>query len=50
MVGNKENIKTKTFEIIKAKELGVVDLAKGGLGRLTFYTEGAIKDLQEKLK
>ena len=32
------------------KNLGVNDLAKGGLGRITIYTEEAIKELGEKLK
>ena len=52
VIGNseKEKIKTKSFEIKQAKELSVRDLAKGGLGRLTIYTENAIKDLSERLR
>ena len=30
--------------------LSVTELAKGGIGRLTIYTEKAIKDLEEKCK
>ena len=48
VVGDKEKIKTKIFDVVKVKELGVTDLAKGGLGRLTIYTEEAIKNLGDK--
>ena len=47
-LGNGEEIKTKTFDSKQVKNLGVLDLAKGGLGRVTIYTEKAIKDLGEK--
>lgn len=47
VVGNKEKLKTNAFEVVNAKNLGVTDLARGGLGRLTLYTEQAIKDLEE---
>ena len=50
VVGNKEKVKTKVFEIITVDKLGIINLAKGGLGRLTLYTEQAIKDLEDKLK
>lgn len=50
VVGNDEKIKTKMFEIVRVNELGVTDLAKGGLGRLVVYTEKAVKDLDNKLK
>lgn len=49
VTGNKENVKTKSFEIKQVKELGTVDLARGGLGRLTIYTEEAVKDLNSRL-
>jgi len=49
VAGNKENVKTKSFEVKQVKELGTTDLAKGGLGRLTVYTENAIKDLNSRL-
>ena len=29
----------------KSRELNIIDLANGGAGRLTIYTEKAIKDL-----
>jgi len=50
VLGNDENLKTKLFEVKNAKELGVMDLANGGLGRLAVYTEKAIKNLGEKEK
>jgi len=50
VIGNQEggSVKTGLFEVVQAKEVGVTDLAKGGLGRLTVYTENAIKDLENK--
>lgn len=48
VTGNDEEIKTKSVEAKKANAVGVSDLAKGGLGRLTIYTEKALKDLEEK--
>jgi large subunit ribosomal protein L4e len=50
VVGEKENIKTNVIEVKKAKGLNVTDLANGGVGRLTMYTEQAIKELGEKIK
>lgn len=50
VVGKKEKLKTNAFDVIDIKSLGVSDLAKGGPGRLTLYTEEAIKELGEKLK
>jgi len=50
VVGKKEKSKIKAFEIISVDKLSVINLAKGGLGRLTLYTEQAIKDLGERLK
>lgn len=50
VIGDKEKLKTTAFEIVNVKKLGVNDLAKGGVGRLTVYTENAIKDLEEKFK
>lgn len=47
--GENEEIKNQSIEIINAKELGIKDLAKGGPGRLTVYTEKAIKELSEKM-
>jgi large subunit ribosomal protein L4e len=48
--GNKEKLKVSQVETTKVNALNVTDLAKGGLGRLTIYTEEAIKELGEKLK
>lgn len=48
VLGSKEKLKTKSFEIATADKLNVTDLAKGGLGRLTIYTENAIKELEER--
>ena len=50
VIGKKEKLKANAFEIKDAENLGVVDLAKGGSGRLTIYTEEAIKELGERLK
>lgn len=49
VIGNKESVKNTSFEIKQVQEIGVTDLAKGGLGRLTVYTENAVKDLQTRL-
>jgi len=48
VIGNDEKIKTNAFDVSNVKRLSVIELAKGGLGRLTVYTEKAIKDLSEK--
>jgi len=45
VVGKDEKIKTKAFDIRKAQNVSVSDLAKGGLGRLTIYTENSVKEL-----
>jgi large subunit ribosomal protein L4e len=50
VIGKNEKLKTSLFEIKNVKELGVTDLARGGIGRLTIYTEEAIKNLGEKKK
>jgi large subunit ribosomal protein L4e len=50
VTGEKEKLKTNAFEIKNVKNLSVTDLAKGGPGRLTLYTEQAIKEIGEKLK
>ncbi len=50
VIGEKEELKTNAFDVNNVKNLGVKDLAQGGLGRLTMYTEQAIKELGEKLK
>lgn len=50
VLGNNEKLKINAFEIKRVNELNVADLAKGGLGRLTIYTENAIKNLGERKK
>ena len=50
VTGKKEKMKANVFDSANANNVGVLDLAKGGLGRLTVYTEEAIKELGEKLK
>lgn len=50
VVGKSEKVKTNLLEVKNASNLNVSDLAKGDLGRLTIYTENAIKDLGERLK
>jgi len=50
VVGEKEKIKTSAFDVIEAKSLSVLDLAIGGPGRITLYTEKAIAELEEKIK
>ncbi|MFW6283567.1 MAG: 50S ribosomal protein L4, partial [Minisyncoccales bacterium] len=49
VIGKDEKFKTSHFDIKKTNELGVNDLAKGGQpGRISVYTEKAIKDLEER--
>ena len=50
VVGKDEKLKTNAFEVINVNKLNVSDLARGGLGRLTLYTEQAIKQLGELIK
>ena len=50
VTGNKEKLKTNIIDVRNVKELNVTDLANGGIGRLTMYTEEAIKELGEKIK
>lgn len=50
VTGNEEKIKMTAFDIVQTNSLGVTDLAKGGLGRLTIYTEKAIEELGVRLK
>jgi large subunit ribosomal protein L4e len=50
VIGGREKLNTNAFEIVSVNKLGLADLAQGDLGRLTVYTEEAIKDLGEKLK
>jgi large subunit ribosomal protein L4e len=50
VTGNKEKLKINLFDVVSVKTLSVNDLAKGGAGRLTIYTEEAIKELEERLR
>lgn len=50
VIGKDEKLKTNSFYVVNVKNLGVTDLAKGGPGRLTLYTEQAIKNLGERSK
>jgi len=50
VLGEDEKIKTTAFDVSHAKKLSVLDLAVGGPGRITLYTEKAIQELGEKLK
>jgi large subunit ribosomal protein L4e len=48
VIGEKEKLKTNAFDVKTVKNLGIKDLAQGGLGRLTVYTEQAIKEIADK--
>lgn len=48
VIGNEEKMKSKVLDIKNVRELSVVDLANGGVGRVTIYTENAIKDLEKR--
>ena len=50
VISKEDMSKTKAFDIVNVNNLSVKDVAKGGLGRLTIYTEKAIKDIGEKFK
>jgi len=45
-----EKVKTNAFDVANVKSLGINDLAEGGLGRVTMYTEKAIDELNGRLK
>ena len=48
VLGKKENMKANIADTRNSENLGITDLAAGGPGRLTIYTEQAIRELQEK--
>lgn len=50
VIGNKENLKVNAFDVAKVQNVGIMELANGGQGRLVIYTEEAIKNLGEKFK
>lgn len=49
VTGEKEKIKVQNFDISNAKTLNTTDLANGGLGRITIYTENAISELNKRI-
>ena len=50
VIGDKEKLKTNIIDVKMVKSLNVTDLAAGGAGRLTIYTEQAVKELGERIK
>ena len=48
VIGKNEKLKTNAFDVVNSGNLGVKDLANGGIGRITLYTEQSIKELNEK--
>ena len=49
VIGEKEKLRTGLIEVKNTKNLNITDLARGGLGRLTVYTEDAIKEIMSIL-
>ncbi len=49
VVGSGEGVRMKGVDIKPAKTVGLEDLAKGALGRLTIYTEKAIQELAGRI-
>lgn len=47
VTGKNEKLKTTAFDVVTINEVQINDLAKEGLGRLTVYTEQAIKELNQ---
>jgi len=50
VIGKDETLRTTGVEVVQTSSLGVNDLAKGEAGRLTVYTENAVKELGDRLK
>jgi large subunit ribosomal protein L4e len=50
VIGNEEKLNLTGFDIRKANSVDIADLANGGSGRLTLYTEKAIKDIEGRFK
>ncbi len=48
VLGKDEKLKTTAFDTTEARTLSVTDLASGGPGRLTLYTEKAMEDLGKR--
>ena len=49
VTGEKEKVKINNFDVAQPKMLNTTDLAKGGLGRLTIYTEKSLSELNERI-
>ncbi len=50
VIGKNEKIKTSIFDVVQSSQASVLDLARGGEGRITIYSEQAIQELGEKFK
>lgn len=50
VIGKDEKVKTSKLEVVKATVVGVTELANGGTGRLTIYTENALKELNDRFE
>ena len=50
VLGKDEKVKSTIIDVVQAGNLGVDNLANGGLGRLTVYTEKAVEELNNKFK
>jgi large subunit ribosomal protein L4e len=49
VIGSSENIKRKGIDVVKVNELKIMDLSPNGApGRLTCYTQNAIKEIGER--
>lgn len=50
VIGSKEKAKTNAVDVKNSRSIGITDLAKGGVGRLTVYTKEAIIELGQREK
>jgi len=50
VLGNKEDKKVNGIDIVHVKELNLLNLAEGGIGRIVVYSENALKELNERFK
>jgi large subunit ribosomal protein L4e len=48
VIGEKEKTKINAIDVKKVKELSIMDLAQGGLGRITMYTEQSLNEIDKK--
>ncbi|MEK6884473.1 MAG: 50S ribosomal protein L4 [Nanoarchaeota archaeon] len=49
VIGKDEKLKINGIDVKQADKVSIIDLAKGGPGRLTVYTENAVKQLNERV-